>query len=216
MTVTAVTSSQTTTARQTLAGNFDTFLKLLTTQLKQQDPLQPMDATTYTSQLVQYASVEQAIATNTKLEELNGLARISSTATALSLIGRDVTAATDQIRLNEEGDGTVTYRLPAAAETVQVSLLDAQGKTVWTGAAGKAAGENTLAWNGIGTDGQRAAAGAYRVKIDAKTSDGSVLTAEQFRRGRVEGVETQGGDLQLRIDGVMAPLSAITDIRAAV
>jgi flagellar basal-body rod modification protein FlgD len=215
MTVTAVASSQTTTARQTLAGNFDTFLKLLTTQLKQQDPLQPMDATTYTSQLVQYASVEQAIATNTKLEELNGLARISSTATALSLIGRDVTAATDQIRLNEEGDATVTYRLPAAAETVQVSLLDAQGKTVWTSAAGKAAGENTLAWNGIGTDGQRAAAGAYRVKIDAKTSEGAVLTAEQFRRGRVEGVETQGGDLQLRIDGVMAPLSAITDIRAA-
>lgn len=215
MTVTAVASSQTTTARQTLAGNFDTFLKLLTTQLKQQDPLAPMDSTQFTSQLVQYASVEQAISTNKQLEDLTALTRASSTASALGMLGHDVTVTGSEIELGAEGGAEIAYELPAAAESVYVSVLDASGKVVFTANGGTAAGANTLAWNGIGSDNERAAAGTYRVKVDAVGTDGAKLAVEQTLAGRVDGIETQDGEVKLFIGGITVPLSAVRDVRRA-
>lgn len=221
MTVTAAvtTTNRGATVRspnQTLAGNFDTFLKLLTTQLRQQDPLQPMDATTFTSQLVQFASVEQAIQTNTKLESLTQLARTSGTAAALGLLGQDVTAATDKIALAAEGDAAIHYRLPKPAAEVQVSILDAQGKVVQTLAGGTAAGDQALAWNGLGPQGERLPAGSYSVKIAAKDAAGAPLAVEQYLTGRVQGIEPRDGDIQLLVGGLAIPLASVRDIRPPV
>lgn len=215
MTVTATASDRAPvrSPNQTLAGNFDTFLKLLTTQLRQQDPLQPMDATTFTSQLVQYATVEQGIATNTKLESLANLVRGSQTAAALGLLGQQAVAATDRLQLPAEGGATISYRLPTTAETVQVSLVDQRGRTVWTGAGDATAGEHTLAWDGTAGDGQRAPAGEYRVRIEARDAAGKALAAEQLIVGRVEAVQTQGGELQVVVGGTAVPLEALRDIR---
>jgi flagellar basal-body rod modification protein FlgD len=89
---------------QGLAANFDNFLKLLTTQLQKQDPLAPMDATNFTSQLVEFASVEQAIQTNTRLADLSKLIAANSTTSAMGMLGREVTAATDKVALAGEGE----------------------------------------------------------------------------------------------------------------
>lgn len=219
MAISAITASQPTASssasQKSLAGNFETFLKLLTTQLKQQDPLQPMDATQFTSQLVQYASVEQAIATNKKLEDLTALTRASSTSSALGMLGHDVTVAGDQVQLGAEGGATIAYRLPAAAESVYVSVLDARGQVVFTANGGAAAGDNSLDWAGVGANSQRAAAGTYRIKIDAVGTDGGKLAAEQLMRGRVDGIETQNGEVKLFVGGVTVPLSSIRDVRRA-
>jgi flagellar basal-body rod modification protein FlgD len=219
MTVTAATSSSSgssaasRSSTKTLAGNFDTFLKLLTTQLRQQDPLQPMDASAFTSQLVQFATVEQAIQTNTKLEDLTKLTRAGGTAAATGLLGQDVTATTSELALGADGDATIRYSLPKQAAEVQISILDAGGRVVQTAAGATAAGDQTVTWNGLGPDGQRLAAGTYTVKITAKDADGAELAAEQLVSGRVQRIEPGDGDVQLVVGGVAVPLAAVRDVR---
>ncbi len=107
--VSAGGSSPVKSSSQSLAANFDTFLKLLTTQLQNQDPLAPMDANEFTSQLVEFASVEQAIQTNSKLGELGKLIESSGTTSAMGMLGREVTAATDRVGLAASGDAQIRY-----------------------------------------------------------------------------------------------------------
>ncbi|HZZ11369.1 MAG TPA: flagellar hook capping FlgD N-terminal domain-containing protein, partial [Paraburkholderia sp.] len=78
------------TASQQLAGNFDTFLTLLTTQLQNQDPLSPMDSTQFTQQLVAFSGVEQQINTNNNLQSLIALNQSQQAASAVSYIGHSV------------------------------------------------------------------------------------------------------------------------------
>jgi flagellar basal-body rod modification protein FlgD len=218
VTVTSTTATSTSTAatstssRQTLAGDFDTFLKLLTTQLRQQDPLQPMDATAFTSQLVQFASVEQAIQANTKLDSLTQLTRTSGTAAALGLLGQQVSATTDQVALPTEGDASIHYRLPSAAAEVQISLLDASGRVVHTAAGDPAAGDHVLTWNGLGAGGERLPSGSYTARIEAKDAEGTTIVAEQFLSGKVQGIEPRDGDVQLLVDGIPVSLAAIRSV----
>ena len=118
----ALGSGQVQSSSQTLAGDFDSFLKLLTTQLQNQDPLAPMDANEFTSQLVEFASVEQAIQTNTKLGELGELVESSGTTSAMAMFGREVTAATDSVGLAATGDAEIRYQLPEAAAKIAVTI----------------------------------------------------------------------------------------------
>jgi len=218
MTVSAVTQSTSSSVRsstQSLAGNFDNFLKLLTTQLQRQDPLSPMDATSFTSQLVEFASVEQAIQTNSRLGELTGLIQSSATNSALGLLGREVTAATDKVTLADDGDAVLRYRLAEPAAEVQISLLDDKGRTVHTLAGSGAAGENAVPWDGLGPLGRRLAAGEYTVRIEAQAADQSEVDVEQFVRGKVEAIEPQDGVPQLLVQGASVPLGAVRHIGQA-
>jgi flagellar basal-body rod modification protein FlgD len=218
MTITAVTGnaqSSTRSASQSLAGNFDNFLKLLTTQLQRQDPLAPMDATAFTSQLVEFASVEQAIQTNTRLSELKELTRTSVTSSALGLLGRDVTAATDKVALPSEGDAVIRYRLPEAAAEVRVSVLDGNGRVVHTAVGPRSAGDNAFAWNGLGADGQRLPSGDYTVRVEAKAADEATLAAEQFVRGKVQGLEPTESGLNFVVDGITVPLGTVRNVGEA-
>jgi len=174
--------------------------------------LQPMDAAAFTSQLVQFASVEQAIQTNTKLESLTQLARASGTAAALGMLGQQVNATTDQVALPTEGDATIHYRLPSAAAEVQVSLLDAKGQVVHTAAGDPAAGDHALTWNGLGVNGERLPPGSYRARIEAKDAEGAKMAVEQFLDGKVQGIEPGDGDVQLLVDGIPVPLAAIRSV----
>src|ERR1700722_1542576 len=85
------TSSSSGDAMSQLSGNFDTFLTLLTTQLKNQDPTSPMDSSTFTQQLVEYSQVEQQINTNTNLQTLITQGQSNGSAMATSYLGKNVT-----------------------------------------------------------------------------------------------------------------------------
>lgn len=218
-TVSSVASSQTQsasrTSAQTLAGNFDTFLQLLTTQLKQQDPLQPMDATQFTSQLVQFATVEQAIQTNSHLESLSEAAKANEASGALNLLGREVTAATDQVELKEEGDATLTYSLPRDAKSVSITIRDSQGRNVYQATGETTAGDHLLTWNGVGASGQRQAAGTYDVEIKAVDAGGEALNVEQLFTGVVTGVQPNEDGVQVGVGGLSFPMSAVREVRGA-
>src|SRR5258708_18015064 len=114
----APTTDKTALGRADLATNFNTFLSLLTTQLKNQDPLSPLDSNQFTQQLVQMTGVEQQLNTNDLLKQL-----VSNTsggvATAVSLIGKDVKAVSDTANVSG-GKAQWTYHLPTAAQSVKV------------------------------------------------------------------------------------------------
>ncbi len=198
-----------------LAADFDSFLKLLTTQLQTQDPLSPMDAEQFTQQLVQFSGVEQAIQTNTRLETLIGLMQTSQTTTALQYIGATVELDNSRLPLAAGGTARITYDLPERAAAVDVQILNQQGRLVrqFTGPA--EAGVQTLAWDG--RDGERIAqpAGTYRVAIAAVDPRGREIPLPLTTTGRVEGLSRTEEGLSLTVDGRTYPVESVRSVRPA-
>src|SRR5215471_11734500 len=158
MTVTAATPTaaaaqasqpqdKTALGRASLASNFDTFLSLLTTQLKNQDPLSPLDSNQFTQQLVAMSGVEQQLNTNELLKQL-----VSNTSggisTAVSLIGKEVKAVSDTANISG-GKAQWVYNLPSDAASLKVEVLDANGALVHAEAPKDLkAGDHAFTWNG--------------------------------------------------------------------
>src|SRR6202041_3271697 len=107
-------SAATTASTQQIAGNFDTFLQLLTTQLQNQDPLSPMDTSQFTQQLVEYSQVEQQIDSNTNLQTLISQGTSQSAAYATSYLGKTVTVSGGEGSLTN-GEAQWTYNLGTAS-----------------------------------------------------------------------------------------------------
>ncbi len=200
------------TGRARLAENFDTFLTLLTTQLKNQDPLSPMDSTQFTQQLVQMTGVEQQLLTNDLLEKL-----VSNTgtgvATAVSLIGKEVRADSDAAAL-KGGKAEWSYNLDRAASDVKLEILDSKGRVVRTIApTDNKAGEHKLTWDGKATGGGDLPDGVYSLKVTATDSAGSVVPANVYKDGLVTGVEQQDGLTYITVNGVQVPWDKLVSIR---
>jgi flagellar basal-body rod modification protein FlgD len=213
---TAARSAATATAaRQSvgLADNFDTFLQLLTTQLKSQDPLSPMDATQFTEQLVQFSGVEQAIKTNGMLDQLLTSMRAQEIGRSVGYLGTEVEAAGQTVRLGDGGGAGLHYRLPEPAADVTLAIYDSGGRMVATLQGDGRAGAHTLSWDGRGASGVRQPPGQYRIEITARDATGEPVPASTAVAGVVDAVETTGERIMLSVDGVLVPLDALTAIR---
>jgi flagellar basal-body rod modification protein FlgD len=209
----AAATDSTSAGRTRLAENFDMFLTLLTTQMKNQDPTSPMDSNQFMAQLVQMTGVEQQLATNDLLKQL-----VSNTTTSLAnvvdLIGKNVRAATDETGL-VNGEAKWGYSLPANADDVKIEVLDSNGLVVRsvapTGDDIKA-GEHTFTWDGKNDAGAAQPAGTYKLRITAKDSAGETVTSSIYVQGVVTGVEQRDGQGLVTINGGKAPMSSITSI----
>ena len=202
------------TGRTRLAENFDTFLTLLTTQLKNQDPLSPMDSTQFTQQLVQMTGVEQQLLTNDLLEKLVSNTG-SGVATAVSLIGKEVRADADLAALSG-GKAEWVYKLDRAATDVKVEVLDSKGRIVQTIApTDNAAGEHTFKWDGKTAGGSTASDGVYSLRVTAKDSSGATVPTGVVSQGIVTGVQQVDGQTLVTINGAQIPWEKITLIREA-
>jgi flagellar basal-body rod modification protein FlgD len=209
----AGTISEAAQARKSLAGNFDTFLTLLTTQLRNQDPLDPLDSNEFTQQLVQFTSVEQQIAANENLEKILAAMQVDQTATALGFLGKLVDADSDTVGLGETDGATWTYDLPSNADRVVLTLLDAGGKLVYVGEGEKQAGAHTFEWDGNDNAGNRLPAGAYTLAVAARDTSAAALDTVIGVRGLVEGAtSTADGEAAVLVGGQPLPLSAITRV----
>jgi flagellar basal-body rod modification protein FlgD len=216
--VTAVSNTTTATsssnsARTSLTNNFETFLTLLTTQLQNQDPLSPTDSTEFTNQLVQYSGVEQQLKTNDLLTSLADLTRASAGGTAVSYLGRTVTANTPNAALGASGEATWNYSLPRAAENTTMKVVNASGRTIATLTGQTAAGSHTATWNGRDFNGARAPAGTYRLVVESIDQSKQVVAASISQTGIVDGVDMTGATPMLSIGGLSVALSAIGKIR---
>lgn len=207
-------TGQAASSAKTLTSNFETFLKLLTTQLQNQDPLQPMDSNQFTQQLVQYSGVEQNIYTNKNLESLIALQTQGTMSSAVSYMGRNVTADTDEGQLSK-GAANWSYTLPSQAAKVQLTVSDAAGKTVYVGSGPTAAGPNTVTWNGSTLAGGTAPDGIYTLSVAATDAAGQALNAPLTFTGKVTGVETVNGNVVLAVGGLKLKLSDITAVSDA-
>src|ERR1700728_4685859 len=137
-----------TASTQQIAGNFDTFLQLLTTQLQNQDPLDPMDTSQFTEQLVEFASVEQQINENTNLQTLISLQQTSEATQAMQLIGSTVTVnSTTGTLANASGQSASWALSSPSPATGTVTITNSAGAVAHTGTTSLSSGNNTYSWN---------------------------------------------------------------------
>src|SRR5215204_507933 len=155
---TAAAASTGKTATKGIAENFDSFLMLLTTQLKNQSPLDPLDTNQFTQQLVQFASVEQQLKSNATLSALLTTVKASTTSNAASFIGKQVTADGATTRL---ANGSARWVLNAARNASQavITIRDKNGGVVATRTGALTAGAQSFAWDGKTSTGAHGAGG---------------------------------------------------------
>ncbi|AEQ52408.1 flagellar hook assembly protein FlgD [Pelagibacterium halotolerans] len=206
-------SSDLGTSRKTIADNFDTFLQLLTTQLKNQNPLEPLDTNQFTQQLVQFTSVEQQLKTNEFLEAMMQSSQNSTNAQAVSYVGKTVTASgatTDLI----DGVANWVYRVDAAAENTNVTIKDSSGNVVYTENLSLAAGTDQIVWDGTTSTGTKLTSGQFTITIDARDADGQYVPVTTEMQGVVEGVDVSGSEPYILIGDLRIPLSSISAVHA--
>lgn len=218
LTATASAGSQTAqaaamTGSQQLAGNFDTFLQLLTTQLQNQNPLDPLDTNQFTQQLVEFASVEQQVNMNTNLQTLISLQQTNEATSAMQLIG--VTAAVKSntaVLSNASGTpATWSFSVPSPA-TGQLSITNASGQTVFAGSVTLSPGNQTFTWKGQGTNGITWPDGNYTMSISATGANGQPVTIATQVQGTISGIDLSQNPPQVVIGGQDYPISAIQSI----
>jgi len=207
----AATSATSPDAMKQLSGNFSTFLTLLTTQLKNQDPTSPMDSNAFTQQLVMYSQVEQQIDSNTNLKTLISQGTSNAAAVTTGYLGKKVSILNGNAALTN-GAATWTYNMGAAAATNQISITDANGKLVYTGAGETTAGNHTFSWDGKDNNGNQLADGAYTLNVAATGGAGGTVTSSVASAGVVSQIDMTGGTPKLVIGSMEVNLSDIAAV----
>jgi flagellar basal-body rod modification protein FlgD len=198
-------------ASKTLAGNFNTFLTLLTTQLQNQDPLNPMDSNQFTQQLVEFSQVEQQINTNDNLKTLISLGQGRSTSDAVGYLGRAVTVSNGKGALIG-GAANWNYVLGANAANTQITVTDASGRVVYTGAGETEAGQHSFTWDGKDNAGNQLADGAYQMTLNATGADGSAVRTAIASSGIVTEVDLSGSEPMLMLGPLPIKVSEVTSV----
>ncbi len=184
-------SSLTTAAQQQ-----DRFMKLLVAQMKNQDPLNPLDNAQMTSQIAQINTVGGIEKLNTTVQSLLASFDTLLAQSALQLPGRNVLVAGESLAL-ADGQATGGVELAGAADSVTVEILDAAGSVVQSIALGpSSAGVRSFSWDGTGADGQSAADGAWRMRVTA-TAGGQPVQAATLAAARVLSVSNSAAGVQL-------------------
>ncbi len=204
-------SSKSGSAASSLMTNYDTFLRLLTTQLTTQNPLDPMDSEKFTEQLVSFSSVEQQIATNSNLESMLSAMAASATLNLVNYVGQDVTALSDTTRL-ENGSASWDYTLGADAETVKVTITNSAGAVVRTETIAAKAGEQTYEWDGTADSGTAAPSGNYTISFKAADGEGKSVSVSTRITGTVSTVDFSGTEPYLTVAGRKIPLSNVLSV----
>jgi len=191
-----------------LAENFDTFLTLLTAQLKNQDPLEPMDTGEFTQQLVQFSSVEQSISQNQNLETLIALTQASASGSTVGYLGQTVEAAGDTAKL-ENGSAHWSYDVARTAHEVTLNIYDNGGGVVFTADGEPGAGSHNVLWGGVNNNGEILPDGMYRLEVVAKDTAGNTITTDTMTTGRVTAIDFSGSEPTLTVNGLSVRLGDV-------
>lgn len=195
-----------------LASNSQTFLTLLTTQLKNQDPTSPLDTNQFTAQLTQMTGVEQQLLSNQLLQQLVTQSSGSGVTGAVGLIGKDITASGNTATLTD-GAATWQYTLGGTATNVAVQVSDSSGNIVYTGAAPAGTGAQTFTWNGKDASGQQQSnGGLYTIAFKATDASGAAVPLSNAVQGKATAVEMVNGQIMVTVGGVQVPQSAISAV----
>jgi len=195
-----------------IASNFTTFLQLLTTQLKNQDPLSPMDTNQFTQQLVEFAGVEQQMKTNDTLSTLVTLQQSAQTSQALTLVGATVVVNGTTAQLaNSQASWALNATQPA---TAAITIAAPSGQTAYTGTVSVSSGSQTYTWNGVGNDGTVWPAGNYTLSATAISASGQSTPITTQVEGKVSSVDLTKTPPALSVGGQTYTINDIQRIIA--
>ncbi len=200
------------TDRQSIAEDFDTFLSLLTTQLKNQSPLDPLDTSEFTQQLVQFTEVEQTVKQNESLEKLIQLSAANTITNIVGFLGGEVTLAGNSAEF-KNGSATWNFDLAQAADNATITISDSNGVPVFTNSGPTPAGNNTFIWDGATTNGVPAKEGNYTISISAVDNTGTAIGVKTEIVGLVDGINFDGDEPKLMIGNHEFGLDEITSVK---
>jgi flagellar basal-body rod modification protein FlgD len=199
-----------TSALGSLTNNFSDFLSLLMTQLQNQDPSSPMDSNQFTSELVQFSSVEQQINTNSDLTQLIQLTQASQIEQSASMIGKPVTVTSNQLSL-QNGTAAINFNT-STAEPVGIAVYNGTGAQVQTATLTSTPGANTWTWNGKSAGGTTMPDGPYSVSVVALGINGSAANVPFTVTGTATSVVNNAGTVQVQLGGLTLPFSAVDSV----
>lgn len=194
-----------------LTSDFNTFLKLLTAQLQNQDPLKPTDSSQFTQQLATYSQVEQSVASNKNLETLISEIKATGLSAATNYIGQTVDANVDTIQSDGSG-GSFNYNLGADASTSTLRIQTPNGQVVRTLQGSIDRGTHVVAWDGTDGNGVSLPAGSYQLVVDAKDANGSNVKSSISISGKVSAVDDGPSGLTVLIGNTPVKVSQITRV----
>ena len=184
---TSSSSNSTGVDKNTLAGNFQTFLTLLTTQLKNQNPLDPLDTNQFTQQLVQFAQVEQQLKQNEQLSTLVSIEKSAQSTTALAFVGQNI-AVDGQTAALKNSSATWSFQVPKPINAT-VTIKSSTGQTVYSGSFAMDTGLQTFKWDGRDNAGTLWPDGSYTISITGKDASGQTVSVPTEVEGLVDSVD---------------------------
>ena len=181
----------------------DEFLKLLTFQLQNQDPMNPMDQSKMTGELAQFSQLEQLSNLNKKFEDVNKTKAIEDKFYAASFVGKKIVTTGSTINLKNSGDaGDVLFKLDGDASKVMVRILDEKNNVmgeIWRD--GMSQGSHQLTWDGVALDGSPAVKGTYKAQVKAWDNTGNQVMTRTEATGLVQSVTFDEGEPVLTVNG---------------
>ena len=198
-------------ASSQIAGNFQSFLQLLTTQLQNQNPLSPLDTNQFTQQLVEFAGVQQQINTNDSLATLVSLQQTAQSTQALTFVGKTATVSGSTATMT---DSAATWDLDIPSNcTMTVTITNGSGQTVFSGNYSATAGNGQpFNWNGKGNDGTQWPDGQYNLTATAADSSGNSVAVSTNVQGVVSSVDLTQTPPMLTINGQSYTINQIKGI----
>ncbi|GIX07161.1 MAG: basal-body rod modification protein FlgD [Candidatus Poribacteria bacterium] len=189
----------------------DAFMRLLITQLRHQNPLEPVDNKDFIAQLSQFSSLEQLTQLRESVDEQIQIQRTTQQTLAVSLLGRQVEFESNQVSLRPGEQATLRYELMGPAERVQIEIHDVTGAVVRTLTPGaQPMGDQAVIWDGLDDQGHALPEGNYTYHVLAVGGGDRPVPVRPFLKGRVDGVRLTGGGLELLVGEQRVPLSQVT------
>lgn len=188
-------------ASSKLNADFDMFLKLLTTQMQHQDPLDPMDTAQYTQQLVQYSQVEQSIEQTATLKEMLAAFGTQNLMQASALIGAQVETTSPISGLGATTPAQWTWSAPRDVASMTATIKDDKGKIVDTMKIDATGTTGAFTWDGTTSAGKKVEPGLYTLELEGKDASGTKVATTAHSFGKVTDVELENGSVQLTING---------------
>jgi len=195
--------------QEKLNEDLNQFLNLLVTQLKNQDPLDPMDANQFTSQLVQFASVEQQIYSNGNLEKLVDLQQTSQVSFMVDYLGTTVEAAGKTFYLEDGTPARATYTLGDDAKEALITITDENGDVVYSATGEAGIGYHEFEWDGKDKNGIAQPEGLYSINVSALDWQDEPVNVYQTVYARITGAGADNGEVVLYSNDVAIPMSSI-------
>ena len=196
----------------TIGADFNMFLKLLTTQMQHQDPLDPMETSEYTQQLVQYTQVEQTVKQTDTLNDILTRLNAQGMSEASAYIGREVRFDSPVSGLGER-PASWTYEVDGSPAKIVATVRDEAGRVVHEQEVDGATGR--FSWDGTLPGGRKAPDGAYRLTLEAVALDGTALESTINSVGVVKDVVTNGNAVLLGVNGLRFPTGSLLAVAAA-